>query len=246
MAVAGLWHYNVHSCRVTADREWLLSGSVMDERALSKAAPRLASPRWRCEWGCDSPFPSLCRCLCSRPRQRQRSTWAQHTDLPATESGRHSRCSSRLYHQFWSSSPSPSSIGTWAETDPWSCSCTSCSSDPLSGQWRLVHLHLGFFFSRKPKKPFDAFSSDDSAFLHCNRPLYGSLLHTYGGYMDLYCIYACEHNKQLMWQLWWMHCAHVCCCHFSAALTTDDSDDLRDFRSQLKKNTHTHILKLND
>lgn len=145
MAVAGLWHYNVHSCRVTADREWLLSGSVMDERALSKAAPRLASPRWRCEWGCDSPFPSLCRCLCSRPRQRQRSTWAQHTDLPATESGRHSRCSSRLYHQFWSSSPSPSSIGTWAETDPWSCSCTSCSSDPLSGQWRLVHLHLGFF-----------------------------------------------------------------------------------------------------
>lgn len=107
-------------------------------------------------------------------------------------------------------------------------------------------LASGVFFSRKPKKPFDAFSSDDSAFLHCNRPLYGSLLHTYGGYMDLYCIYACEHNKQLMWQLWWMHCAHVCCCHFSAALTTDDSDDLRDFRSQLKKNTHTHILKLND
>ena len=101
-------------------------------RAKQRAAvPRMAESA---EWGCDSPVPSLCRCLCSRPRPRQRCTSAPRTAPPGTRSGRGSRSSSRSYRPCWCSSPSPSSTGTWAGTDRWFCCCTSCSSDPSSGQ----------------------------------------------------------------------------------------------------------------
>lgn len=94
-----------------------------------------AFPRWRSERGCDSPVPSLCRCPCSRPRPRQRSTSAPRTAQPETRSGRGSRSSSRSCRPCSCSWPSPSSTGTSAETDRSSCCCTSCSSDPSSGQW---------------------------------------------------------------------------------------------------------------
>lgn len=98
------------------------------------AQQRAASLWWRSERGCDSPVPSLCRCLCSRPRPRQRCTSAPRTAPPETRSGRRSRSSSRSCRPCSCSWLSPSSTGTWAGTDRSSCCCTSCSSVPSSGQ----------------------------------------------------------------------------------------------------------------
>lgn len=100
-----------------------------------------AFPKWRSERGCDSRVPSLCRCLCSRPRPRQRSTSAPRTAQLETKSGRVSRSSSRSYRPCSCSWPSPSSTGTSAGTDRSFCCCTSCSSDPSSGQCCVVYLH---------------------------------------------------------------------------------------------------------
>lgn len=107
---------------------------------VSEHKQRAAFPKWRSERGCDSPVPSLCRCLCLRPRRRQRCTWVPLTAQLETRSGRRSRSSSLSYRPCWCNSRSPSSTGTWAGTDPWSCCCTSCSSDPSSGQLAVVYL----------------------------------------------------------------------------------------------------------